>query len=174
MHAIQKKNRHAFEVLYMRYFERLSWYVHRMINDMHSAEDIVQEVFMKIVSAPEKFDTDKKFSTWVYTVSGNMAKNHLRKNKQQQMYTKHQQVTLNGVVHNKHETEKQVLQKQLDNVYTSLNEKEKTLFVLRFEQHLSIFEIAEIMQIPEGSVKSGLFYLLKKYRPLIQHFSYEN
>ena len=46
--------------------------------------------------------------------------------------------------------------------YIPMNEKEKLVFVLRFEQELSLKEISDISQIPEGTVKSCLFYLLKK------------
>lgn len=48
--------------------------------------------------------------------------------------------------------------------------KEKTIYTLRFEQELSIKEIADIMNIPEGTVKSGIYYLLKKFTPHLKDF----
>ena len=56
---------------------------------------------------------------------------------------------------------------------TQLNEKEQRIFKLRFEQDLPIKEIAEILSIPEGSVKSGIYYLLKKMSHKLKEFRYE-
>jgi DNA-directed RNA polymerase specialized sigma24 family protein len=65
------------------------------------------------------------------------------------------------------------LQKQLEDIFISLSEKEKNIFTLRFEQKLSIKEIAIILNMPEGSIKSGIFYLLKKYSHILNHYLYE-
>ena len=65
------------------------------------------------------------------------------------------------------------LRQILDEKFESLSEKEQQIFTLRFSQQLSIREIAAIMNIPEGSVKSGIFYLLKKYTHIFNYYNYE-
>ncbi|HNF72992.1 MAG TPA: sigma factor-like helix-turn-helix DNA-binding protein, partial [Chitinophagaceae bacterium] len=79
-----------------------------------------------------------------------------------------------GTIRSEQAADRPLLQKKLQQVYESLSEKEKTLFQLRFEKKLGLQQIANQMNMPLGSVKSGLYNLQKKYHPLIQHFSYEN
>lgn len=175
MKLIHQGKREAFELLYKRYFEKLVWYANGFVQDIHSAEDIVQEVFVKVIEAPEKFDTDRKFSTWIYTVTGNLARNHLRTSSQHKKWVLKKQVEPAMVsVKPHHQVDSRHLSERLQYIFNNLTEKEQLIFTLRFEQELSIKEIALQMNIPEGSVKSGIFYLLKKYNHLINHFSYEN
>ena len=72
-----------------------------------------------------------------------------------------------------HQADMNYLQQLLQTQFDALSEKEKTIFTLRFENQLPIKDIAEQMNIPEGSVKSGLYYLLKKYAPILNFYHYE-
>ncbi len=170
-----KGNKKAFALLYERYFDKLVWYANDYVHDMTKAEDIVQDVFMKLIASPEKFDETKTFSTWIYTVTANRAKNILRHEKTRlhhvQKHKEHQTIGTSKLHHN---IDTKHLHQQLQTVYASLSDKEKTMYALRFEQQLSIKEIALHMNIPEGSVKSGIFYLLKKYTTIQNYFTHEN
>jgi RNA polymerase sigma-70 factor, ECF subfamily len=68
----------AFQELVGRYRSRLHNFVHRMIGDRERAEDLVQEAFIRVHRHLHRFDTNKKFSTWIYTIASNLAKNELR------------------------------------------------------------------------------------------------
>lgn len=68
----------AFQELVGRYRGRLLNFVHRMIGDRERAEDLVQEAFLRVYRHLHRFDTTKKFSTWIYTIASNLAKNELR------------------------------------------------------------------------------------------------
>src|SRR5690242_13523567 len=68
----------AFRELVERYQARLLNFVYRTIGDRERAEDLVQEVFIRVYRHIHRFDTSKKFSTWVYTIASNLAKNELR------------------------------------------------------------------------------------------------
>lgn len=171
MSLVLKGNKLAFELLYERYFSKMVWYANGFMNDMQSAEDIVQEVFIKIIKQPQKFDHNRIFSTWIYTVTANMCKNTLRGINQNRKYQDFNQHQNHVQIH--HEVDLPQLKKILKEKFESLSEKEKQLFVLRFEQDLSIKKISSIMQIPEGSVKSGLYYLLKKYAHILNYYLYE-
>ena len=175
MKLIQQGQKAAFELLYTRYFEKLVWYANGFVQDMHSAEDIVQEVFVKVIEVPDRFDTERKFSTWIYTVTGNLARNHLRNSLQHKKWVLKKQFepALQSVKPH-HRADSRHLEERLQHIFSNLTEKEQLIFTLRFEQQCSIKEIAGQLDIPEGSVKSGIFYLLKKYNHLMQHFIYEN
>ncbi len=173
MKMILKGHKLAFELLYERYFDKLVWFANGIIQDKFVAEDVVQEVFIKIIETPERFDLDRKFSTWVYTLTSNLSKNKLRDEqlKQSKLNSIIQQTNQSSKQH--HNLDVRITEMKLEELFQNLSEKEKSLFTLRFEQQLSIKEIASTMQIPEGSVKSGLYYLLQKYDHLLKHFTHE-
>lgn len=68
----------AFEELVTRYQTRLLNFVFRTIGDREKAEDLIQEVFVRVYRHIRRFDRSKKFSTWIYTIASNLAKNELR------------------------------------------------------------------------------------------------
>lgn len=170
MQALQDGEQEALSVLYERYADKLCRYLHRMIQDTHGAEDLVQEVFEKLSRSPEKFDTGRKLSSWIYAVSGNMARNLLRSRQQQKKFLAEERVTTNEGHTPHHLLDKRALQQRMQEIFEGLTDKEQQIYRYRFEQHLSLKEIAARMQVPEGSVKSGLFYLLKKYAHLQKTF----
>ena len=68
----------AFQELVERYQTRLLNFIYRTIGDREKAEDLVQEVFIRVYRHLQRFDQSKKFSTWAYTIASNLAKNELR------------------------------------------------------------------------------------------------
>jgi len=68
----------AFDVIYHRYRSRLLNFVYRTVGDRERAEDLVQEAFVRVHRHLARFDRSKKFSTWIYTIASNLAKNELR------------------------------------------------------------------------------------------------
>jgi RNA polymerase sigma-70 factor (ECF subfamily) len=174
MHQVCMGERRAFELLYDRYFDKLVGFAKVFIADEQQAEDVVQEVFIRIIQKPEQFEREKKFSTWVYSVTGNLCKNILRDEQNRARLMKEQvspRLNFSSEMH--HQMDYKLLQEKIRTVYVGLSEKEKQLYTLRFEQELSIREIAAIVQIPEGSVKSGIYYLLKKLEEHLKEFAYE-
>ena len=68
----------AFQEIVERYQTRLLNFIYRTIGDRERGEDLVQEVFIRVYRHMARFDRSKKFSTWVYTIASNLAKNELR------------------------------------------------------------------------------------------------
>src|SRR5258707_15609786 len=68
----------AFRELVERYQSRLLNFIYRTIGDKERAEDLVQEAFIRVYRHIHRFDTTKKFSTWIYTIASTLAKNELR------------------------------------------------------------------------------------------------
>lgn len=174
MEAVSAGNRAAFEILYDRYFDKLVWFANGFTGNTQKAEDLVQEVFIRIMETPERFDASRRFSTWVYTLTGNLAKNLLRDEvNRKRILDEKGSLIFESSTEMQHEMDSHHLQNQIRKAHSALNEKEKMLYTLRFEQELSIKEIAGINQMPEGSVKSGLYYLLRKMVPFLKEFSHE-
>lgn len=162
---LKNSNEKAFEVLYERYHQKLIWFSKRLVGDEQQAEDIVHDTFIKIIDHVETFDARYKFSTWVYAIVRNASLSAIRKesNRQALLLENYQAPNNAQVVIN---IDNKLLQSRIQQLYDSLTEKEQLLFILRFELTLSLNEIADIAQIPLGSVKSCLFYLLKKLSTL--------
>src|SRR6478735_7292236 len=69
----------AFDEMYGRYSQRLMVYFTRMLNfDKTLAEDAVQDLFLKLAEAPEKFDRNRSFKTWIFSIASNTCKNYYR------------------------------------------------------------------------------------------------
>src|SRR5882724_3828215 len=68
----------AFGTVVDRYQTRLLNFIYRTVGDRERAEDLVQEVFVRVYRHLHRFDQTKKFSTWIYTIASNLAKNELR------------------------------------------------------------------------------------------------
>jgi len=165
-------DREAFEVLYDRYFFRLRQFGTNMLNDEAVAEDLVQESFLVLIHHPEKYHAKYRFSTWIFTILANKCKNHLRNDSRR--FQINQQLQPDPVLDSEFDqlNRKQVIQ-QLKAWLVKQSEKDQALFHLRFEQQMTIEEIAEILDIPKGSVKSGLYYLIRKIQKPFKAFAHE-
>lgn len=162
MSLFQNGDSAAFDNLYHRYSKRLLHFAFRMLNNnMELAEDVLQDVFMKIAERPQLFHTDKEFKPWVFTVAANACKVQFRKPELIEVEEKHFD---NSVLHLKSEDQldyssfKMALKQEL----SVLSYEHRCTFILRFQEQLSIREIADIMECNEGTVKSRIHYTIKK------------
>jgi RNA polymerase sigma-70 factor (ECF subfamily) len=166
MEQIGRGERLAFEELYERYFDILQKFARGFLKSDILAEDMVQEVFLQIIHRTKQFDINKRFRTWVLTVLANKCKNHLRNE------STRRQIDFQKASESRVDPGKRYdyigLADQIRLSLDSCSAKQQQLFHLRFEMDLSIRDIAETLQIPEGSVKSGLFYLIKKLRSTLK------
>ncbi len=168
MKELSHGNSEAFEVLYDRYFDKLTWFAQQFTSNLPVAEDLVQEVFMKIIENPNLFNSEQTFSTWVYTMVANKSKNYLRDTKNRQTLLENQHNPIGTHMHSTIDYQK--LEHELQKAIKEMKDKDKTIYHLRFEQELPIKEIALITQIPEGTVKSSIFYLLQKLSQKLKDF----
>lgn len=173
MLLIQKGNESAFTELHRRYHQKLFRFFYRMTGkDRKSSEDMLQELWIKVIQNPEKFHQDKSFSPWVYKIASNMCLNELR-NAKNRLRLLEENFTLN-------ETELPTFSSDIDKNtfirnylfhFENLDTQQQLLLTLHFEEELSLKEIAPILCIPEGTVRSRLFYLLKKLSALLYQFN---
>ena len=158
----------AFDELYSRYGQKLFGYFFRMLwKNKELAEDCTQELFIKLIRHAGSFREDLNLSTWLYSIAHNMCKNEYRKEEVRNKYAKMntQQTTV--------ETRNMDLSRFKEAVHTcikDLEEEKRSLFVLRFQEQLSVPQISLILSIPEGTVKSRLFYLLKEMKEKLKDF----
>ncbi len=157
----------AFGELVRRYDGRLLNFVYRTIGDRERAQDLVQETFVRVYRHLHRFDQSKKFSTWVYTIAGNLAKNELR-NRSRNPLVLFQTIRKNwDADHRPLEWEdssykpddlyrKRHLRSLVEQVVGELPEHHRIVFVLRELEGKTYEEIANITACNLGTVKSRL------------------
>jgi RNA polymerase sigma-70 factor (ECF subfamily) len=176
MQDISKGDTRAFEELYARYGKKLLSFLYKLLNrDKAKAEDFLQDIFMKIIERPDQFDSSRKFSTWVYTIATNLCRNEFRNTSTRAKLLDDSGMKDDYLEYVSHHSsiDNKKFKQELQLVYEELNEKDRTIFVLRFQHELPIKDIAEILGCPEGTVKSGTYYLLKKIAQKLPHYKPE-
>ena len=157
----------AFQELVDRYQTRLLNFIYRTIGDRERAEDLVQEVFIRVYRHLHRFDRSKKFSTWIYTIASNLAKNELR-NRSRNPLVLFQTIKGNWDDDDRplefEDTtarpddlyRKRHLRELVAETVAKLPEHHRQVFVLRELEGKSYEEIAEITDCNLGTVKSRL------------------
>ena len=169
MMALNKGDTDAFNELYQRYQKRLLYYFYRMLgNSEEKARDFLQDIFIKIIERPELFDSSRRFSTWIFSVAHNMCKNEYRRmavrnNLIHEDYFDHLADTAEPEI-----TDMQLTAEQIFSLISDFEESEKTAFLLYYREDFSLQEIGKVLSVPEGTVKSKLFYTRKKLLRILQ------
>jgi RNA polymerase sigma-70 factor (ECF subfamily) len=174
MQLVAKGNKHAFNELYNRYNKRLLFFMYKLLNyNQQKAQDLLHDIFVQLIEKPYQFDSSKKFSTWIFTLAKNLCFNDTRNNANRARLRDDAAQQIETVEQPKinDELDKSLFTQEIQNIITTLSEKEQLLISLRFQQELPIKEVAQIMDCPVGSVKSGIYYLLKKLAVKVPHFN---
>ena len=169
---------HAFEELVNRYNVRLLNFVYRTVGDLERGQDLVQETFVRVYRHAHRFDQTKKFSTWIYTIAGNLAKNELR-NRSRSPLVFFQTIKKNWEAdHRPLEWEdasfrpddlyrKRHLKVLVEKAVNELPENHRIVFVLRELEGKNYEDIAEITGCRLGTVKSRLNRARNKFAGII-------
>ena len=174
-------DRWAFEELVNRYQRRLLNFVYRTIGDRERGEDLIQEVFIRVHRHLHRFDQTRKFSTWIYTIASNLAKNELRNRSRNplvlfQTIKKHWEEDDRPLEFEDHKTRpddlyrKRHLKSLVDWSVEQLPEHHRTVFVLRELQGKTYEEIAEVTNCNLGTVKSRLNRARNRFAQVIAPF----
>ncbi len=155
----------AFDEIYLRYSGVLFGYFNKMLwQDKEKAQDMVHDLFAKLIVNPTAFDANRSFKTWMFTIACNMCKNEFKKievrknvsNSLDQHYSLKSEDNVLNTVQDK------FFKVAFDESMESLDDKHREVFSLRHLQGLSMKEIADVLVINEGTVKSRLFYATKQ------------
>jgi RNA polymerase sigma-70 factor (ECF subfamily) len=163
---MQRGDHMAFNKLYNRYSNRLLYYFYRMLgNSNEKAQDFLQDIFVKIIDNIDKFDTSRKFSTWAFSIAHNMCKNEyrsmeIRKNSPIDDFNETLEYTEELPVVEFANTEDFI--RDLFCELENFDEIHKTVFLLHYREGFSLKDIAQTLEISEGTVKSRLFYTRKR------------
>lgn len=157
----------AFEVLFKKYREQVARLVYSIVKHEALVQDIVQEVFLLVFRHLSKFRQHAAFKTWIYRITVNESLRQMERARRWQPLpdgdAERSKIPSTLIVFENGESPERVLidgeQKALvHDALNSIRPHHRTILVLYYLEDLSVQEIAEVLEIPEGSVKSRLFY----------------
>lgn len=156
----------AFAELYRRHARRLMGFFFRQTDaDEDLASDLLQDAFMHVWTARRKF-VGTGFRTWLFTISYNLLRSHYRQAEYRRLYEQQTAPTL--PTHTEADIDENLDRKAFDTALRqhlqALPPEARLLFSLRFEEELTVPQIAEVTGLPEGTVKSRLHTLTQTLR----------
>lgn len=164
----------SFELLVERYQRPIVAYVYRFLNDYDSSLDVAQEVFIKVYNSLDRYSSDYKFSTWLYRIAHNAAIDHIRRNSRREHSIEaeneggtYQLQLESGRPNPEQDRQRSEWRSEIESVVKCLPAAYRELIVLRHGNDLSYVEIAEITDLPLGTVKNRLFRAREMMRDML-------
>jgi RNA polymerase sigma-70 factor (ECF subfamily) len=162
----------AFHELVETYKKKVYYLAFDMTGDHHDAEDISQEVFIKVFRHIKKFRKDAALKSWIYQITVNTCIDAQRKKSKKpqvlmessEMDSLHQESAWTGNRHSDPErhAEANIIQHRVQQMLLKISPKERSAFVMRYYDELKTSEIALILDVSTNTIKSFLFRARKK------------
>ena len=146
----QRQKDRAFEVLLQRYQAKVFRLVFSIVGNRSRAEEVTQDAFLKIWQALAGFDGRASLSTWIYTIARNTSISHLRS----EFYRK--TLSLEDSPEPFAAAEPVLSRIETERLVANLPEEQREIIVLFYLQEQSIEDVAAMLDLPEGTVKSQL------------------
>lgn len=153
----------AFNELYQRHAQRLMGFFYRMLRqDKERAADACQDTFMKIWRVRYQYNVSLAFRPWMFTIAYNMCRSYFRHNEVEEKCTTELYAMFDEASDDEMELyiDQETMLLALDKTLKKLSDEQRTLFALRYEEELTIPQVAQILSVPEGTVKSRLHRML--------------
>ncbi len=162
---MSRKQKDLFEKLYRDYSNKIYRLIYSITKDRDISQDIMQEVFIKVYKNLKKFRGDSSYLTWISRIAINTTYTYLKKNQR----TVYVEINGNEEKFSSNETPESSLKRKLRDervkkAVEELKPEERLLLTMVNDDKMSYDEIAKILDIPVGTVKSRVFNLRKKLR----------
>ena len=153
----------AFNILVQRYKNPLTNFVFRFLGDYEACNDVVQETMIKVYRYKDSYSSVAKFSTWVYTIAGNLARTEYRRQRRRNIFS----INDYGEEHKTYDlpdesyrpdviTDSGIKDEIIQKALLKVKEAYREAVILRDIQGMSYEEISEILSVNEGTVKSRI------------------
>lgn len=182
MLRVRNDDTEAFGLLVEAYQRRLVAIMHHLVGNAEEAEDLAQEVFLRIYKARKKYHPRAKFSTWLFTIANNLALNALRTRQRRPAVPLDARDSgplgprpAEQLVHDRANQPLQRVQQQelatvVRQALEALNERQRMAVVLNKYEDMNYAEIAEVMNLSVKAVKSLLGRARVNLRNALQHY----
>jgi RNA polymerase sigma-70 factor (ECF subfamily) len=172
----------AFELLLTRHRKPVFNFILRFVGSKELAEDLLQETFLRVIKGAANYKQQAKFTTWLYTIARNLCVDQSRRKKHrrhasldQPMAKSDDSGTLLDVLPGKdmpsdRQAVSQQLHHTLHNAIASLSDPQREVFLMREFLDMPFKQIAEVVGVPENTVKSRMRYALEKLRLELEEY----
>ena len=163
------KKEMAFHILVKTYQERLYWHIRRIVINHDDADDILQNVYIKVWKNVDGFREDSTLYTWLFRIATNESLSFLQKNRRQSVFssseiTEHHSEVL--------ETDQYFdgddLQKKLQTAVLLLPDKQRIVFNMKYFEEMKYEEMSDILQTSVGALKASYHHAVKKIEDFFQ------
>jgi len=154
---------YGFNMLVRAYQQRVYWHVRKMVIDHDDADDITQEVFIKIHKAIETFREDSQLFTWIYRIATNECLNFLNK-KRKRFFLPIEDISgqLSSKIDSSNDISGDEIQKKLQKALLHLPDKQRLVFNMRYYDDLSYEDMSQITSTSVGALKASYHHAVKK------------
>ncbi len=159
----EETRNYGFNLLVRKYQEKIYWHVRRMVIDHDDADDLSQEVFIKVYQNISKFREDSKLYTWLYRIATNVCLNHLNAKKRrffipvndvrEELYSSLSQSTL---------VTGDEIQEKLQKAVLQLPDKQRAVFNMKYFDEMKYDDIADVTGTSVGALKASYHHAVKK------------
>jgi RNA polymerase sigma-70 factor (ECF subfamily) len=169
----------AFEILIEKHQQPLFGFIYKFCNDYHQSQDLVQEVFLRLIKQAKKYEPRAKFTTYLYTLAHNICIDHLRKQKRRRNVSLSDPIdaeeglrledTMKDSGPNpEREFQQKTFEKALQNAVDDLPEEQREVFLLREQMNMPFEDIARVVGCLPSTAKSRMRYALQSIREKLE------
>lgn len=154
---------YGFNLLVRQYQQRVYWHVRKMVIDHDDADDLTQEVFIKIHKYIDGFREDSQLFTWIYRIATNECLSHLNK-KKKRFFLSLEDVgeQLSAKLDSSMDIDGDEIQKRLQKAILKLPDKQRLVFNMKYFDDLPYEAIADITKTSVGALKASFHHAVKK------------
>jgi RNA polymerase sigma factor (sigma-70 family) len=158
-----KTRNYAFHQLTVLYQERIYWMIRKMVVDHEDANDVTQDVFIKVYQKIDSFRADAQLFTWIYRIATNECLSFLRKQKRRMFFSfeSYHDVLENKLKENHAVTEEDVTYK-LQQALLTLPDKQRLVFQMKYFEDLKYSDISTVLNTSVGGLKASYHHAVKK------------
>lgn len=169
--SFKNGNKNAFNFIVRRYQKKVYWIIRKMVLDHDDADDITQEVFLKLHRSLCDFRGESKFFTYIYKIAVNFSINHINKHKKINM--RKSDIDNSNIRSTDKSADEEMNSKQrtliLEEAIRSLPEQQRAVFNMRYYDNLTYDEISEILNKSVGGMKANYFHAIKKLEKFLKN-----
>ena len=183
--ACQDGDPSSFNMLVWRWEKPLYNFIYKYVGNATLAEDLVQDTFIRVLKSIKRYTHQGSFSTWLYRIAVNLCKDHLKR-KRLPMVSLHDYYTTGSgekiyvqdrVADEKARTDDSLKAEEREELVrrllAGLPEEQRIVILLKEYQELTFREISEVLDVPEGTVKSRLYHALRAMKENLERTGFE-
>ena len=160
----------AYTALIRKYQERLYWHVRRMVVEHEDANDVLQNVFIRVWNGLENFREDAQLFTWLYRIATNECLSFLEQQKRKAVVSLSDiETTLENKVKADKDFDANKLEWKLQVAIQQLPEKQRIVFTLRYYDEMPYEQMSQVLDTSEGALKASYHHAVKKIEEYIKN-----